>query len=100
MFIKTAELVKRYIPYHHMLKWADWRRQEIASYFQEAEEEAMVWILGSAEEPVLTATLSPPVVLVLVVVVDRPNRPTADRLLLYKLEDEMGWSTTFKLLSY
>ena len=28
----------------------------------------MVWILGSAEEPVLTATLSPALVLVLVVV--------------------------------
>ena len=53
----------------------------------------MVWILGSAEEPVLTATLSPALVLLLVVVVDRPNRPTADRLLLYKLEDEMGCST-------
>ena len=60
-----------------MLKWADWRHKEIASYFQEAEgaEEAMVWILGSAEEPVLTATRGPAVALVLVVVVDHGTPP-------------------------
>ena len=35
----------------------------------------MVWILGSAEEPVLTATLGPALVLVLVVVVDHGTPP-------------------------
>ena len=56
----------------------------------------MVWILGSAEEPVLRATLGPAVLcwcLYWWTMVHRPNRPTADRLLLYKLEDEMGCST-------